>query len=198
MSSINAGRIGATNRETLRAVVYHKEGEWVAHCVDLDIVSTGPTQAQAGRHLVEAVTAQREYAQQDGQEIAMGPLLLLGARGQLAIDAGRVGQVQPLAEGFDGNLGRRQGGQRGGRGHPAGRVPPATSWGPEGTCARGALQVAGLARYGSTRSICTLRRVRADSIIASVTSTTRSPSRPVAAGWPPVATARWKSSISAA
>jgi hypothetical protein len=50
---------------------------------------------------------------------------------------------------------------------------------------------------GSTRSIATLRRVRADAIIASVTSTTRSPSRPVAAGWPPVATARWKSSISA-
>ena len=49
----------------------------------------------------------------------------------------------------------------------------------------------------STRSIFTLRRVRADSIIASVTSTTRSPSRPVAAGWPPVAAARWKSSISA-
>ena len=52
-------------------------------------------------------------------------------------------------------------------------------------------------RYGSTRSIFTLRRVRADSIIASVTSTTRSPSRPVAAGWPLEATARWKSSISA-
>ena len=52
-------------------------------------------------------------------------------------------------------------------------------------------------RYGATRSIFTLRRVRADSIIASVTSTTRSPSRPVAAGWPPVVTARWKSSISA-
>src|SRR5207249_11845222 len=34
--------------------------------------------------------------------------------------------------------------------------------------------------YGSTRSIFTLRRVRADSIIASVTSTPRSPSRPVA------------------
>ena len=29
-------------------------------------------------------------------------------------------------------------------------------------------------RYGSTRSIFTVRRVRADSIIASVTSTTRS------------------------
>src|SRR5262249_22140215 len=51
--------------------------------------------------------------------------------------------------------------------------------------------------YGSTRPIFTLRRVRADSIIANVTSTTPSRSRPVAAGWPPVATARWKSSISA-
>src|SRR2546426_1125247 len=40
-------------------------------------------------------------------------------------------------------------------------------------------------RSGSPRSTFTLRRVRADSIIASVTSTTRSPSRPVAAGWPP-------------
>jgi len=57
------------------------------------------------------------------------------------------------------------------------------------------LHVAGLARYGSTRSIFTLRRVRADSIIASVTSTTRSPSRPVANGWSPVAAARWKSSM---
>ncbi len=49
-------------RQTLRAVLHHEEGEWVAHCLDLDIVSTGPTQDQAAGHLVEAVTAQLEYA----------------------------------------------------------------------------------------------------------------------------------------
>jgi hypothetical protein len=51
--------------------------------------------------------------------------------------------------------------------------------------------------YISARCGFTLRPLRADSIIAIVTSTMRSPSMPVAAGSRPVATACWKSSISA-
>src|SRR5258705_11799071 len=50
-------------------------------------------------------------------------------------------------------------------------------------------------RYGSTRSIFTLRRGGAGSIIARVTSTTRSPARPGAAGWPPGGTPRWKAPV---
>jgi hypothetical protein len=39
--------------------------------------------------------------QQDREEITIGPLFLFGARGQVAVDAGGVGQVQALAERFD-------------------------------------------------------------------------------------------------
>ena len=49
-------------QQTLRAVLYQEESEWVAHCLDLDIVATGPTRDQAAKQLVEAVTAQIGYA----------------------------------------------------------------------------------------------------------------------------------------
>jgi predicted RNase H-like HicB family nuclease len=49
-------------QQTLRAVLYQEEGEWVAHCLDLDIVATAPTRDQAAKQLVEAVTAQIDYA----------------------------------------------------------------------------------------------------------------------------------------
>jgi hypothetical protein len=38
------------------------QGAWVAHCLDLDIVATGPTRGQAAKQLVEAVTAQIDCA----------------------------------------------------------------------------------------------------------------------------------------
>lgn len=50
--------------QTLRAVLHREGGEWVAHCLDLDIVSTGPTPEHATRDLAEAVTAQLEYARE--------------------------------------------------------------------------------------------------------------------------------------
>jgi predicted RNase H-like HicB family nuclease len=50
--------------QTLRAVLHQEGGEWVAHCLDLDIVSTGQTLSEATHHLAEAVTAQLEYARE--------------------------------------------------------------------------------------------------------------------------------------
>jgi hypothetical protein len=48
-------------QQTLRAVLYREEGKWVAHCLDVDIVATGPTRDHAAKELVEAVTAQIDY-----------------------------------------------------------------------------------------------------------------------------------------
>jgi len=45
----------------LRAMVYPEGGEWVAHCLDLDIVSTGPDADTALDQLAEAVSTQLWY-----------------------------------------------------------------------------------------------------------------------------------------
>jgi hypothetical protein len=51
--------------QTLRAVL-HREGDtWIAHCLDLDIVSTGATQWDAARVLADAVIAQLAYAREE-------------------------------------------------------------------------------------------------------------------------------------
>lgn len=52
-------------RQTLRAVLHQEGGEWIAHCVDLDIVATGPTTHEAARRLAEAVSAQLDYARDE-------------------------------------------------------------------------------------------------------------------------------------
>lgn len=47
---------------TLRGVVHREGDEWIAHCLDLDIVSCASTPHEATAQLVDAVTAQLEYA----------------------------------------------------------------------------------------------------------------------------------------
>ena len=49
-------------QQTLRGVMHREGDEWIAHCLDLDIVSCGPTEHEAARQLAEAVTAQLGYA----------------------------------------------------------------------------------------------------------------------------------------
>lgn len=51
-----------TRRLSFRAIVVHEGGEWVAHCLDLDIVSTASTPERAMDELAEAVGAQFWYA----------------------------------------------------------------------------------------------------------------------------------------
>ena len=53
-----------TTRQTFRATVLNEGGEWIAHCLDLDIVSTGATAAAAIDALVEALGLQLAYAQE--------------------------------------------------------------------------------------------------------------------------------------
>lgn len=54
-----------TTRQTFRATVSNEAGEWVAHCLDLDIVSTGATAAAAMDALVEALSLQLTYAREN-------------------------------------------------------------------------------------------------------------------------------------
>jgi hypothetical protein len=53
-------------RQTFRATVVSDGGEWIAHCLDLDVVSTGATAAAAIDALVEAVSLQLTYAREGG------------------------------------------------------------------------------------------------------------------------------------
>jgi predicted RNase H-like HicB family nuclease len=55
----------STQRQTFRATVSKEAGEWVAHCLDLDIVSTGPTAAAAMDALAEALGLQLAYAREN-------------------------------------------------------------------------------------------------------------------------------------
>ena len=55
-----------TTRQTFRATVSNEGGEWIAHCLDLDIVSTGATAVAAIDALAEALGLQLAYAQENG------------------------------------------------------------------------------------------------------------------------------------
>jgi hypothetical protein len=55
----------ADRQQTLRAVLHREGDEWIAHCLDLDIVAAGATTLEAARHLAEAVTAQLAYARDE-------------------------------------------------------------------------------------------------------------------------------------
>jgi hypothetical protein len=50
----------------LRAIAYRDAAEWVAHCLDLDIVATGPSREEAIEALVGAVEAQLSDAWKNG------------------------------------------------------------------------------------------------------------------------------------
>ena len=52
-------------KQTFRATVLKEAGEWVAHCLDLDIVSTGPTAEAAMDALTEALGLQLAYAREN-------------------------------------------------------------------------------------------------------------------------------------
>lgn len=53
-----------TKQLSFRASVLREGGEWIAHCLDLDILSTGPTPEAAMDELAEAVGAQLWYARE--------------------------------------------------------------------------------------------------------------------------------------
>ena len=52
-------------RTTFRATVLDENGMWIAHCLDLDIVETGPTSEEAVDALVKAVALQLAYAREE-------------------------------------------------------------------------------------------------------------------------------------
>ena len=49
---------------SLRAMIYPEGSEWVAHCLDLDVVETGDTVEVAMSALAEAVGTQLWYARE--------------------------------------------------------------------------------------------------------------------------------------
>jgi hypothetical protein len=53
-----------TRQATFRATVLRDAGEWVAHCLDLDIVATGVSREAAVDALAEAVGLQLAYARE--------------------------------------------------------------------------------------------------------------------------------------
>ncbi len=53
-----------TKQLSFRATVLLEGGEWVAHCLDLDIVTTGPTPETAMDELAGAVGTQLWYARE--------------------------------------------------------------------------------------------------------------------------------------
>ena len=53
-----------TKHMSFRATVLREGEEWIAHCLDLDIVSIGPTADAAMDQLAEAVGAQLWYARE--------------------------------------------------------------------------------------------------------------------------------------
>ena len=61
-------------RLTFRATVLKEAGEWVAHCLDLDVVSTGVTAEAAMDALAEALGLQLAYAREnDNYEYLVRP-----------------------------------------------------------------------------------------------------------------------------
>lgn len=53
-----------TKQMSFRATVLREGGEWVAHCLDLDIVSTGSSAEEAMDQLADAVGTQLWYARE--------------------------------------------------------------------------------------------------------------------------------------
>jgi len=53
-----------TKQLSFRATVLREDSEWVAHCLDLDIVATGPTPETAMDELAGAVGTQLWYARE--------------------------------------------------------------------------------------------------------------------------------------
>ena len=47
---------------TVRVVVYEDEGEWTAHCLDLDLVTTAATEADACKDIIDVIVAQADFA----------------------------------------------------------------------------------------------------------------------------------------
>jgi len=47
---------------SFRATVWYESEEWVAHCLDLDIIETGPTPTEAMGRLAEGIGVQYWYA----------------------------------------------------------------------------------------------------------------------------------------
>jgi predicted RNase H-like HicB family nuclease len=45
-------------RIPLRAVLYKEEGNWIAHCLEFDLIGDGETQKDAIRNLTEAIAIQ--------------------------------------------------------------------------------------------------------------------------------------------
>ena len=61
-------------RLSFRATVAREGGDWVAHCLDLDLVATGPTAEVAMDELAGAVEVQLWYARaQDNFEYLFRP-----------------------------------------------------------------------------------------------------------------------------
>ena len=56
--------MGEAKHVSFRAAVFREAEEWIAHCLDFDIVSTGPTPDAAIDQLAEAIGAQLWYARQ--------------------------------------------------------------------------------------------------------------------------------------
>jgi predicted RNase H-like HicB family nuclease len=50
---------------SFRATVLEEDGEWIAHCLDLDIVSTGASADAAMDQLAEAIGTQLWYAREN-------------------------------------------------------------------------------------------------------------------------------------
>ncbi|HEX4144635.1 MAG TPA: hypothetical protein VHY91_14105 [Pirellulales bacterium] len=47
-------------RIPLRIVFYQDEGEWIAHCLEFDLLGDGPTKDEAARQLEKAIATQFE------------------------------------------------------------------------------------------------------------------------------------------
>lgn len=54
-----------TTKQTFRAIAFREGGEWVAHCLDLDVVSSGATRVAAVDALAEAMGLQLAYAREN-------------------------------------------------------------------------------------------------------------------------------------
>ena len=47
-------------RIPLRVVFYQDEGDWIAHCLEFDLLGDGPTKEEAARQLEKAIATQFE------------------------------------------------------------------------------------------------------------------------------------------
>ena len=62
MFNIFGGKKKDTLEFTFRALIYEAEGEWVAHCLDLDLVTTAGTSAQAEKDIIDLIICQVDFA----------------------------------------------------------------------------------------------------------------------------------------